>query len=142
MNIRRGIAAIVLIFVIAMLWKALFHMLLIAEMNAMINDLRRSDLADKIPLSLLITLGMAILFVISYSKWLRNGTLIERVIHGLFFALLAGIFVNANQYFVYPVAGMLASLWFFGGLVEFFFYAVVVWFVYSYGKQEAAVEVN
>lgn len=123
-----------LIFVIAIIWNGLFHMVLIAEQNAMIADIRRPDMSEKILLSLLITTGMAILFVISYSKWLRSGSLSESLTHGFFFAVLAGVLVNANQYLVYPIPGMLAGLWFFGGVVEFSLYSVTVWLVQRYGK--------
>jgi hypothetical protein len=109
-------------------------MVLIAKQNAMIADLRRPDMSEKILLSLLITIGMATLFVVSYNKWLRSGSLIESLIHGLFFAVLAGVLVNANQYLVYPIPGMLAGLWFSGGLVEFTLYSLIVWLVQRYGK--------
>jgi hypothetical protein len=75
---------------------------------------------------LFITIGMATLFVVSYNKWRRSGTLIESLIYGIFFSVLAGIVVNANQYLVYPILGMLAILWFFGGLVEFSLYSIIV----------------
>ena len=134
MSIKRSIVSVALIFVIAMIWNGLFHMVLIADQNAMIADIRRPDISEKILLSLLITIGMATLFVVSYNKWLRNGTLIESLVHGLFFAVLAGILVNANQYLVYPIPGMLAGLWFAGGLVEFSLYSLTVWLVQRYGK--------
>ncbi|MGD8582402.1 MAG: hypothetical protein PVF06_07155 [Gammaproteobacteria bacterium] len=134
MSVKRCIVSVILIFVIAMLWNGLFHMVLIAKQNAMIADLRRPDMSEKILLSLLITIGMATLFVVSYNKWLRSGSLIESLIHGLFFAVLAGVLVNANQYLVYPIPGMLAGLWFSGGLVEFTLYSLIVWLVQRYGK--------
>src|SRR5690606_19129001 len=111
------------------------HMVLIAEHNEMIASLRRPDLSEKMLLSLLIAVGMATLFVISYGKWRRTGTLTESMFHGLFFAVLAGVLVNANQYLVYPIPGMLAGLWFFGGLVEFTLYSVTVWLIQSNGKR-------
>lgn len=125
-SITRCIVSVALIFLIAMIWNGLFHMVLIAEQNAMIADLRRPDLSEKMILSLLITIGMAILFVVNYGMWLKSGTLFESFVHGLFFAVLAGVLVNANQYFVYPIPGMLAGLWFFGGLIEFSLYSVAV----------------
>ena len=134
MSIKRCLVSVALIFIIAMIWNGLFHMVLIAEHNSMIADLRRPDMSEKILLSLLITMGMAVLFVISYNKWLRNGSLIESLIHGLFFAVLAGVLVNANQYLVYPIPGTLAGLWFSGGLVEFTLYSLTVWLVQRYGK--------
>ena len=98
MSIKKCFVSVLLIFVMAMIWNGLFHMVLIAEQNSMIVDLRRPDMSEMLLLSLLTTLGIAILFVVSYTKWLRNRTLIESLVHGLIFAILTGVLVNANQY--------------------------------------------
>lgn len=134
MSIKRSMLSVVLIFVVAMVWNGLFHIVLIADQNEMIASLRRPDMSEKMLLSLFITIGMATLFVVSYNKWRRSGTLIESLIHGIFFSVLAGVLVNANQYLVYPIPGMLAVLWFLGGLVEFSLYSITVWLVQRYGK--------
>ncbi|WP_321323634.1 hypothetical protein [Thiomicrorhabdus sp.] len=129
MSIKRSLLSVVLIFVVAIIWNGLFHMVLIAEQNEMIASIQRPDMSEKLFLSLFITIGMATLFVVSYNKWRRSGTLIESLIHGIFFSVLAGVLVNANQYLVYPIPGMLAVLWFLGGLVEFSLYSIIVWLV-------------
>ena len=134
MSIKRCILSAVLIFVVAMIWNGLFHMVLISEQNELIAGIQRPDMSEKMLISLLVTIGMATLFVVSYNKWRRSGTLIESLIHGLFFSLLAGVLVDANQYLVYPIPGMLAGLWFLGGLVEFSLYSITVWLVQRYGK--------
>lgn len=134
MSIKRSILSVVLIFVVAIIWNGLFHMVLIAEQNEMIASIRRPDISEKMLLSLFITIGMVTLFVVSYNKWRRSGTLIESLIHGVFFSLLAGVLVNANQYLVYPIPGMLAILWFLGGLVEFSLYSITIWLVQRYEK--------
>lgn len=135
MNIKKGAVSVILVFIVAVIWNGIFHMVLIAEQNKLISDIRRSDLSGMMFMSVAITIMMAILFVVSYSKWLKEGSLKESLAHGLFFSLLAGVLVNANQYLVYPVPGMLAGLWFLGGVVEFSLYSVVVWSVCRYGKQ-------
>ncbi|MFD2111403.1 hypothetical protein [Thiorhodococcus fuscus] len=134
MSIKGSMLSVVLIFVVAMIWNGLFHMVIIADQNEMIASIRRPDMSEKMLLSLFITIGMAILFVVSYNKWRRSGTLVESLIHGMFFSVLAGVLVNANQYFVYPIPGMLAVLWFLGGLFEFSLYSITVWLVQRYGK--------
>jgi hypothetical protein len=126
--------SVVLIFVMAMIWNGLFHMVFIADQNEMIVSLRRHDMSERMLLSLFITIGIATLFVVSYNKWRRNGTLIESLIHGIFYSVLAGVLVDANQYLVYPIPGMLAVLWFLGGLVEFSLYSITIWLVQRDGK--------
>jgi hypothetical protein len=130
--IKKNLLSVFLILVVAILWNGLFHMVLIVEHNEMIASLQLPDLSEKMLLSLFITAGIGILFVVSYSKWRSTGTFTESLIHGLFFALLAGVLVNANQYLVYPIPGTLACLWFLGGLVEFSLYSVTVWLVQRY----------
>ena len=85
MGIKRSILSVVLIFVVAMIWNGIFHMVIIAEQNEMIASLRRPDMSERMLLSLFITIGVATLFVGSYNKWRRSGTLIESLIHGIFF---------------------------------------------------------
>ncbi len=133
MSIHKCVVSVVLVFVVAILWNGLFHLVVIAEQNAMIAGIRRPDMSERMLLSLLITLAMAILFVVSHGKWRRRGTLMESLSHGFFFAVLAGVLVNANQYLVYPIPGLLAGLWFLGGLVEFALYSVTVWLVFRHG---------
>ncbi|ALS97411.1 hypothetical protein [Lacimicrobium alkaliphilum] len=126
---RKYIISVVLLFFVALIWNGLFHMVIIVEQNKMITFLLRPDLSENIFLSLLITLLIVTLFVVSYSKWRKNGTLFESLVHGLFFAILAGVLVNANQYLMYPIPGVLAGLWFIGGLIEFALYSATVWLV-------------
>ena len=68
MGIKRSILSVVLIFVVAMIWNGLFHMVIIAEQNEMIASLRRPDMSERMLLSLFITIGVATLFVVSYNK--------------------------------------------------------------------------
>lgn len=93
MNLKKSVISIILVFIVAMVWNGLYHMIFIAEQNALISGLRRPDISEKMFLSLFITITMTILFVVSYSKWLRKGTLYESIIHGLFFSILAGVLV-------------------------------------------------
>ncbi|MEZ5471306.1 MAG: hypothetical protein R3E90_05950 [Marinicella sp.] len=134
MNIKHSILSVILIFVVAVIWNGLFHVVLIAEYNEMIAGIRRPDFSEKMLFSFLVTGGIATLFVISYNKWRRTGTLTESLKHGLFFAVLAGILVNANQYLVFPIPGILTGLWFLGGLIEFSLYSITVWLVLSSDK--------
>jgi hypothetical protein len=134
MKINKDLLAVLLVFVVALVWNGLFHGLVIAGPNATIAPLRRSDLAAGPWLAVGMTLSIAALFVLSYGRWRRTGTMRESLVHGLFFALLAGLLVDANQYLGYPIPGALAVLWFLGGVVEFALDALVVCLVYRHGS--------
>ena len=77
-------------------------------------------------LSVLITAALAGLFVWGYGRFARNRSVSEAVRYGLFFGILAGLLVDANQYVLYPIPLWVAVAWFLGGLVEFQVYALLL----------------
>ena len=123
---RRFAVAVIVLFVVALAWNALLHLVVFREANASVQHLRRPDLADKVWLSLLMTLGLVTLFVWGYTRVARTGTMREGFGYGLYFALLAGLLVDLNQYVLFPIPGAVAALWFLGGLAEFALYGVLV----------------
>jgi hypothetical protein len=123
---RRIVLAVIVLFVVALAWNALVHLVVFREANASVQHLRRPDLAEKAWLSLLMTLGLVTLFVWGYTRVARTGTMREGLGYGLYFALLAGLLVDLNQYVLFPIPGAVAALWFLGGLAEFSLYGVLV----------------
>jgi hypothetical protein len=87
-------------------------------------------------LSLLLTAGLAFLFVWSYAYTARHGNLLEGISYGLFFAVLAGILVDLNQYLLYPIPASLAVSWFIFGLLEFCGYGILVSWLYPLKKSK------
>jgi hypothetical protein len=65
-------------------------------------------------------------FVWGYGRVARNGSLRERLGYGLFFALLAGLVVDLNQYVLFPIPAVVVAQWFLGGLVEFSVSGIIV----------------
>jgi len=123
---RRIVVAVVVLFVVALAWNAFLHLVVLREANASVQPLRRPDLAEKAWLSLLMTLGLVTLFVWGYTRVARSGTMREGFGYGLYFALLAGLLVDLNQYVLFPIPGAVAALWFLGGLAEFCLYGMLV----------------
>ncbi|MGL5062285.1 MAG: hypothetical protein ACRC62_20100 [Microcoleus sp.] len=107
MNYKRLIAASAVIFIFALLWNSLIHGIILRDANAAIAGIARSAAERPMGLALLLTAGLAFLFVWSYAYAARRGTWREGMAHGLFFALLAGLFVNLNQYVLYPIPAAL-----------------------------------
>jgi hypothetical protein len=126
MHYRRFLLACLVLFVVALCWNAFLHLLVLRETNAAVQHLRRPDLADKAWLSLLLTAGLVCLFVWGYRRCARTGRVGEGLAYGVFFALVAGLLVDLNQYVLYPIPAWVASRWFLGGLVEFSLYGVIV----------------
>lgn len=88
-------------------------------------------MADKLWISLIVTLLIALLFTISYLKWRKKGTILETIIHSLFFALLMGVVVDLNQYVQYEIPFLLTVKWFFFGVAEFFVYGLIIKALYE-----------
>ncbi len=108
-----------MLFLVALVWNAFVHLVVLRAANASVQHLRRPDLADKLWLSLLLTAGLVTLFVWGYGRFARDGSLREGLCYGLFFALLAGLLVDLNQYVLFPIPAAVAAQWFVGGLLEF-----------------------
>jgi len=122
---RRFLLTAVLLFVIAIAWNAVLHLVLLAKVNASVRHLYRADLPEKMWLSLLLTAGIVVLFVYGHQRFVRSSSVIEGASYGLFFALAAGLLVDLNQYVLYPIPIGVAALWFAGGLVEFTLYGML-----------------
>jgi hypothetical protein len=65
----------------------------------------------------------------------RRGTWREGLRHGLFFAALAGLLVNLNQYLLYPIPASLALAWFGFGVLEFCGYGLLTSWLYPIRRQ-------
>jgi hypothetical protein len=126
MRVKRFVLACSVLFVLAIAWNGLVHLVLLRSANAVVRHLYRPDLADRMWLSLLVTAAMVVVFVWGYSQFARVGSFREAVGYGTYFAIIAGVLVDLNQYVLYPIPGWLALLWFLGGLVEFNVYAIIV----------------
>ena len=84
-----------------------------------------------------MTAGLALLFTWSYARWARGGRVYDGLKHGLFFGLLAGVVVDLNQYFLYPIPASLAAKWFVFGLIEFCCYGLLASRLYPIRKEAA-----
>lgn len=126
MPFRRVLLASSALFIVALVWNTFLHGVVLRDLNASVAGLRRPDLADYFPLSLLLTFAVTTLFVWGYSRFARNGSVREGLTYGIFFALLAGILVDLNQFIFYPIPASVALAWFAGGAVEFSLYGFLV----------------
>lgn len=126
MRFEQTICAAFAIFIIALIWNGTLHYAVLSEENASIAPLRRAESSGFMVLSLIQTWTLALLFVCGYARFTRTGSVSEGVAYGLFFALLAGLLVDLNQFILYPIPGKIAMYWFLGGLIEFSIYGAVI----------------
>jgi len=75
---------------------------------------------------LALTAAVVALFAWGYTRYARDGSVKEGIRYGVFFALVAGVLVDLNQYVLFPIPGPVALAWFLGGLAEFTLYGVVI----------------
>lgn len=113
-----------------LLWNGLIHLVILRDANSALTGILRRSSDRSLGLSLLLTAGIALLFVLSYIRYARNGGLREGWMHGLGFALLAGLLVDLNQYVLYPIPGSVAAQWFLSGVIEFCLYGLLAGWLY------------
>ena len=125
MRVRRFVLASAVLFFFALAWNAVLHLVILRSANASVAHLRRPDLADTMWLSLVVTAGLVVLFTWGWTRFARDGSLGEGVRYGVFFALVAGLLVDLNQYVLFPIPAAVALQWFLGGLGEFVCYGMI-----------------
>ena len=126
MRLSRFVLACAVLLVVSLAWNGLLHLVLLRGVEAAARALYRTDLADRLWLSLAGAAAVVVLFVAGYRRFARVGSAREAAGYGLSFALVAGALVDLNQYVLFPIPGRLACLWFLGGLVEFTAYGLIV----------------
>jgi len=125
-RIKRYLLACLALFLVALAWNALVHLVLLRRANLAVQHLFRPDLAGLAWLSLVVTAGMVALFAWGYVRFARDASVAEGARYALYFALVAGLLVDLNQYALYPIPAWVAAAWFAGGLVEFQLYALLL----------------
>lgn len=137
MKLKRFLAAACSLFIVALGWNALVHLVLLRATEAQMSAVFRSDAAQNWWLGLLLTFALVSLFVVGYHQFARSLSLSEGLKFGLYFGVLAVLLVDVNQYLLYPVPGRLVLEWSFFGVLEFLVYAVVIRWLYLRGGWEA-----
>lgn len=127
------------VFVFSLAWNTLVHGMILADANAGLAAVRRA--APDLALGLAITGAIAVLFVGSFAMWARKGGVMSGARHGLFFAILAGVMVDANQYLVYPIPLDVVLTWFVFGVGEFLVAGVLTGWLYPLGDRTAGHDV-
>lgn len=129
----RILAAMALMTLFSLAWNGLVHGLVLASLNQALADIGRPTAERSLGLGLLLTAGLAALFVASLAA---TASLDEKarigwrhgLRHGLFFAFGAGLLVDLNQYLLYPLPARVPIAWFAAGLLEF---CLAGWFAAS-----------
>lgn len=135
MNIKRFAYATLAIFVFALLWNGIVHLVILRDANVALEQLARPAEERSLALGLLLTAGVAVLFVYSYASLVRTPGIWRGLGHGAFFGLLAGLLVDLNQFLLYPIPGWVVLSWFLFGFVEFCIYGVIAAAIYPIGAQ-------
>ena len=126
MRTGRFVLASFAIFVTAIAWNGVVHLMILKQAEAAIRPIVRPDFGSKAWISLVATLAVSGLFVAGYGRIAKSGSLREGALYGLFFGVLAALLVDVNQYVLYPIPGVLAAKWSLAGALEFVVYGLLV----------------
>jgi hypothetical protein len=139
MNFRWLAVIAGVIFVFALVWNAFVHMVLLRDEANMALDAIARPVADRSMMpGLLLTAGLAVLFVYSYASCVHAPGVKRALGHGAFLGLLAGLLVDLNQFVLYPIPASLALAWFAFGFVEFCIYGVFAAWLYPVDERRLA----
>lgn len=130
MNYKRLAAATFAAFVFSLMWNSAVHGVVLSEAGQALSAIARPPAERSLALGLCITLAVAALFMWSYARHAEHGVK-AALRHGAWFALVAGVLVDLNQYFVYPIPGALALAWFAFGALEFLIYGLIAGWIYK-----------
>jgi len=125
MTVKRLLALCALIFLFALLWNSLVHGVVLREAEIALEPFARPMTERSIVLALVLTFGIAVIFVVSHAWLVRPVGLTRSIAHGAYFGMLAGVLVDLNQYVLYPLPADLAAGWFISGLIEFSLYGLI-----------------
>ena len=114
-----------ILFVIALLWNGLVHLVILKGFMPIDSQIRRPDFVQMAWLSLPLTFVLVLLFSIGIKAFVKGGTYREGLMFGLYFGAVAGVLVNFNQYLLYPIPGYIQLTWFSFGMAEFLVYSLV-----------------
>jgi hypothetical protein len=133
MTLARFSGSVLALFVFALAWNGLVHFVVLREANLALLEIARPAEERNMAVALLLTLGIAAVFVWTFTIWTKEGSRKEGILHGVVFTILAGLLVDLNQYLVYPIPGSLALKWFLFGALEFMCYGLIVSALYRLG---------
>jgi len=123
---HRLVLAYFSLLVLALIWNGILHLVLLADLDATVRHLYRPDLSEHMARPLILTAGVVGVFLWGYVRFVPTPSVREGALYGVYFAVVAGLLVDFNQYILYPIPGHVAAAWFFGGLAEFTIYGVVL----------------
>jgi hypothetical protein len=126
MRPSRILFAWLLLVVVALAWNGFLHLVVLRHAREAVQHLIRPDFQRQAWLSVPLTAALIALFMWGYGRFVRDASVREAVRYGLFFGVVAGLLVDANQYLIYPIPAWVAGAWFAGGLIEFQLYALLL----------------
>jgi hypothetical protein len=131
---RRFVLTVGATVLFALVWNGIVHGLALHQAEAAIAGLVRPAADRSLPLALLLTAGVGVMFVVSHAWLVRPHGLGQGLVHGAWFGVLAGLLVDLNQYLLYPIPGFLAGCWFLSGVFEFCGYGLIAAWLYPVAR--------
>ena len=135
MNFKRLFYAASAIFLFALLWNGVVHMVILRNANLVLEHIARPASERSLFLSLVQTAVLSFCFVLTYALSARSKGFRGGLVHGALFGLVAGLLVDLNQYILYPIPAALVAAWFGFGFVEFCIYGLLAAWLYPIGAQ-------
>lgn len=126
---KRNILAIITVFVTWSVMDFIIHSVILSETYAATAQLWRPMEEMKMGMIYLTGIVSAVTFVLIYSKFFAEKSVIRGVQYGMLFGLGVGFAMGYGSYAVMPIPYKLAFVWFIGSLVEATAGGIIVGFI-------------
>ncbi len=130
MNIKRYLLASAAVFILFQITGYIVHGVLLMKTYESLSTLWRPDMMSLMWMMYITGAVYTLTFVLLYTRWRRNGGIVEALGYGLVIVLFMNLTGVLNQHVIFPVPAALTVRWLIYGSIEILLGAIVASLVY------------
>ena len=130
MNIKRYLLASAAVFILFQISGYIVHGVLLMKTYEELASLWRPDMMSLMWMMYITGAVYTLTFVLLYTRWRRNGGMVEALGYGLVIVLFMNLTGVLNQHIIFPVPAELTVRWLIYGSIEILLGAIVAGLVY------------
>ncbi|MGV7927417.1 MAG: hypothetical protein AB2L13_00695 [Spirochaetota bacterium] len=130
MNIKRFLLTSAAVFILFQITGYIVHGVLLMKTYEELSALWRPDMMSLMWMMYITGAVYTLTFVLLYTRWRRNGGIVEALGYGLVIVLFMNLTGVLNQHVIFPVPAALTVRWLIYGSIEIFLGAIVASLVY------------
>lgn len=136
MNFLRFLRAVITVYILYEIIGYYAHNSLLCDCYAELEELWRPDMKQKMNYTFIADFVFTTLFVVIYTRWVKNHTVLTGIVFGLTFSLIS-ITNIVNQYVMYPLSKHMTVLWILTAILQMLVSGLSVGMIYRPKKKRA-----